>query len=126
MSKYEFNLRSGIIPINVELHGKTILTIRMALDTGATFSIISWDAAELLGYSPDLTSQTKIITASGIEIVKTLKIEKIRALGKEARNLKILCHDLPPESAVDGLLGLDFIKNFELFISFEKGYIELA
>lgn len=52
MAKYRFDLRSGIIPVNVEFHGKRVTTIRMALDTGATFSVISWDAAELLGYSP--------------------------------------------------------------------------
>lgn len=120
MSKYEFNLKSGIIPVNVELHGKSVLTVRMALDTGATFTIISWDAADLLGYVPRTSSKINIVTASGIEAVKTLKIKKLYALGQEMKNMEILCHNLPTESAVDGLLGLDFIQNFDLFINFKK------
>jgi predicted aspartyl protease len=98
----------------------------MVLDTGATFTIVSWGIAELLGYASENTSQIKIITASGTETVKTLHVSKLRALGKEMRNLKIVCHDLPAESGVDGLLGLDFLKNFNLFIAFKKGFIELA
>jgi predicted aspartyl protease len=125
-NRHYFNLKSGIIPVNVELYGKTVLTARMALDTGATFTIISWNAAELLGYTPERDSKIKIITASGTEVVKSLKINKLSALGYTAKNLKVICHDLPAESAVDGLLGLDFLKNFNLFINFTKGYVELS
>jgi len=39
--------------------------------------------------------------------------------------VEVLCHDLPPESGVDGLLGLSFLKHFKLTIRFRKGIIDL-
>lgn len=125
MPKYPFNLKYGIIPVNVELHGAKVLTSRMVLDTGATFTIISWGIADLLGYNPKSASEIKIITASGTEAVKTLNIKRIKALGAEITNLKIVCHDLPSDSGVDGLLGLDFLKHFNLFINFKDKFVEL-
>src|SRR3989338_8188419 len=125
MARYKFDLKSGIIPVNVELHGERVLTTKMVLDTGATFTIVSWDVADLLGYTPDSESKIKIITASGTETVKTFKIKKLKALGQEASNMKLVCHNLPQESGIDGLLGLDFISKFNLFVNFKEWHLSL-
>jgi hypothetical protein len=47
------------------------------------------------------------------------------AIGQKVANMEVLCHDIPPESGVDGLLGLSFLKHFKLTIRFRKGIIDL-
>ena len=54
-----------------------------------------------------------------------IKIEKLSLMGKEIENVKTLCHDLPPTSRVDGLLGLSYLKHFKLTIDFKDGILAL-
>jgi len=53
-----------------------------------------------------------------------------RAVGHRYRakvtRLEVLCHDIPAESGVGGLLGLNFLRHFKLTIRPRKGIIELA
>jgi len=100
--------------------------VEMALDTGATFVMIPWDVAEHLGYDP-ATSATRvaITTASTIEKAPLITLERIRVLDVEAKNVEVVVHDLPPKSRVDGLLGLSFLRNFNLHLLFRDGVLEL-
>ncbi|MBI1883893.1 MAG: hypothetical protein HYS08_06770 [Chlamydiae bacterium] len=36
-----------------------------------------------------------------------------------------ICHNLPPESTIEGLLGLDFLKKAKVILDFSKGMIEI-
>ncbi|MBA7511632.1 hypothetical protein ES705_03628 [subsurface metagenome] len=49
------------------------------------------------------------------------ELHKIRV---EVKNMDVVCHNLPPESAVEGLLGLNFLKSAEAIIDFSKNIIE--
>ena len=127
MSRINFDVESPVIILDVEIRGASeITTKRMALDTGATYVIIPWKVAELLGYKPELSKEkTTMITASGVESAPIITLRKISSLGKEATDVKAIVHDLPAKSYVDGLLGLSFLKNFNIHINFKNGYIEL-
>jgi hypothetical protein len=46
-------------------------------------------------------------------------------LGKRSPIWKFYPTTYPPESGVDGLLGLSFLKHFKLTIRFRKGIIDL-
>ena len=52
-------------------------------------------------------------------------IEKLTALGKTKENFTVIAHDLPPTASVDGVLGLDFLRENVLTIDFVQGFIEL-
>ncbi len=54
-----------------------------------------------------------------------MKVEGIRALGKSVEDVEVLCHDLPPEARVDGLLGLNFLRHFNIAIRLKEGVIEI-
>jgi predicted aspartyl protease len=96
------------------------------VDTGATWTLASREILLLAGYSLSATSeQTTIVTVSGRETVPRVAVRRIRALGRERRNLVLLCHNLPPELRVDGLLGLDFLRQFRVVIDFPKRTIAL-
>ncbi|MEW6102555.1 MAG: retropepsin-like aspartic protease [bacterium] len=100
--------------------------IGMVVDTGATYTIIPWDIAEALGYKPELSQEKiTIITASGIEIAPLIKIDKIEVLGKEIKDVWVVCHDLPPQSGVKGLLGIDSLRRLKIQIDFNKNLLKV-
>lgn len=126
MSKTSFNPKFPIIIVEGTIRKDNERTLRLALDTGCSRSIISFETAEAIGCDPGgSNSRSRIITGSGIEIVPLVSLKSIKALGKTIKNLEVACHDLPEEGFVDGLLGLDFLKNFKLAIDFKKGIITL-
>jgi hypothetical protein len=55
-----------------------------------------------------------LITVSGVSV-----------LGKEARDVSCVVHDLPETSRVDGLLGLSFLRDFEIRLDFRNGTLEI-
>ena len=128
MAKINFNNKSKVIIVYVEIKIKDRMArLKMALDTGATYIMIPWDVAETLGLEPGLSKEkTEMITASGVEKTPIVTLEAVSVAGNEIRNIKALVHDLPPKSYVDGLLGLSFLKNFNIYFNFEQGFLELT
>jgi len=119
---------SSIVILEVDLFGpKDVHRVNMALDTGATFVMIPWDVAERLGYDP-ATSATRvtITTASTIEKAPLIKLERIRVLDVEARKVEVVVHDLPPKSRVDGLLGLSFLRDFNIHLMLKDGVLDIC
>jgi len=47
------------------------------------------------------------------------------ALGHKVDHVNVACHDLPPKSRVDGLLGLSFLKHFDINLYLKKGVLEI-
>jgi clan AA aspartic protease (TIGR02281 family) len=116
----------GIVFPTILTGPEGIKKIEMLIDTGATLCIIPFDIAIALGYNPSVSKEyTDITTASGSETMPLIKIEKLSLMGKEIQNVKTLCHDLPPTSRVDGLLGLSYLKHFKLTIDFKAGILAL-
>ena len=99
---------------------------QFALDTGATYTIISSHVAALLGYDPAAAGErARLTTASGIEYVPRIVVNKVQALGLERMGFAVLCHTLPPSARVDGLLGLDFLRGHRLVLDFRNGVVSL-
>lgn len=108
--------------------GQSSLVIPVVLDTGASLTILATDIMARLGYdpaNPDLDRQ-RIVTGSGVEYAPRTAVRSATAIGQKVANLDVLCHDLPSESGVDGLLGLNFLRHFKLTIRFRKGIIDLS
>lgn len=107
--------------------GHSSVVIPVVLDTGASITIIATDIMARIGYdpaAPNLARQ-RIITASGVEYVPRTVVRAATAIGQRVSNLDVVCHDLPPASGVDGLLGLNFLRHFKLTIRFSKGILDL-
>ncbi|MCK4418331.1 retroviral-like aspartic protease family protein [Candidatus Aerophobetes bacterium] len=126
MAKLKFDPSLPVIVLDVTLEGKIVKRrIKMAVDTGATYTMIPWEIAEALGYRPDISVQrVTLITASGIERAPLIKIDSLRVCNKEVKNGKVICHDLPQKSYVDGLLGLNTLKELKVKIDFGEATIE--
>ena len=124
-----FSPKEGLIVVPSRLWGLTGTTVvRLALDTGATSSVVNWDVVVLLGYDPAIVQERiQITTGSGVEFVPRIVVMEIEALGQKLEDFSILCHTLPPSTTVDGLLGLDFLRSIErkLVLDFSKGLLTI-
>jgi len=122
-----FDSQAGLIVVPTKLYGPTgDVVVRLALDTGATTSMVNWDLLVLVGYDPAVvTARIQVTTGSGVEFVPRLEIEKIEALGQTRQRFSVLCHTLPPSAIVDGVLGLDFVRGRRLTVDFRQGVVDL-
>lgn len=124
MVRYIFDKEKGIIPVFAVLNDERIIS--MALDTGATFCLISKDFAKALNIDiANPEKKIKMMTAEGRCEVPLINLKSIFVMEKTATNIKTVIHDLPENSRVDGLLGLSFLKHFRLTVDFRNGYLEL-
>ena len=124
---FRFNPRSSLIVVPTRLYrGGIPETARLALDTGATRTVVSKELVQSLGYGPlALSEDARIVTGSGTVSVPLLSIDRIEALGKTETNMRILCHTLPSRAGIDGVLGLDFLRGERLVIDFRAGQLAL-
>ncbi len=117
-----------LIPIKtIGIDGKSFRDFEVALDTGATTTSIPIYVASALGY--DISNPNRIVevvTGSRVEKVPIIEIKALTAIGQTIENIEVMCHDLPLEAYVEGVLGLNFLLNFDINISVSKGYIELT
>lgn len=123
-----FDARRGLVVIPAELFGPSgSAVLRLALDTGATGTLVNVGLLLALGYDPALVlDRVQVTTGSGVEFAPRVMVSKIRALGQERSNFPVLGHTLPPSAGVDGLLGLDFMRGSELVIDFRQGRVHLG
>lgn len=122
-----FDPKEGLIVVPTRLSGPSGDTIiHLALDTGATGSLINWDVAILVGYDPAIVQdRIQVTTGSGVEFAPRIGILKIEALERVRENYPIICHTLPPTANVDGLLGLDFFRGTYLNIDLVNGIVSV-
>jgi predicted aspartyl protease len=126
---YDPSVSSIVVDLLLEAaDGKSSLLIPVVLDTGASLTIVATDIMARLGYDPANPSlaRQRIVMGSGVEYAPRATVRSATAIGQKVADLEVLCHDLPSESGVDGLLGLNFLKHFKLTIRFRKGIIDLT
>ena len=98
--------------------------VEMMLDTGATFVSIPTSVALELGYDVDHPESTlPIITASGMVSAPIITLDSIEVLGVKATNIRAMCIDMPGSMTFAGLLGLSFLRNFDVDLHFRSGAI---
>ena len=115
-----------VIPIKVVgIDGESFRDVEVALDTGASTTSIPSYVVSALGYNIP-NPMDDIITGSGVEKAPIIEIKGLTAIGQTIENIEVVCLDLPPEIYVEGVLGLNFLINFDVHISFSKGIIELT
>lgn len=130
--KISFNGEYGLIYVAAKIYRRKKngkfkdLILNLALDTGASTTVISRKRLMTIGYDlEDVEDEAYITTGSGLISIPKIRIEKLSALGKEKIGFLISAHDLPATASVDGVLGLDFLRGRILTVDFKKGEIEL-
>jgi len=101
--------------------------LRLALDTGATSTVVNVAMLVALGYDPALApDRIQITTGSGVEFAPRVLLQKLAALGLERAPFAVLGRTLPPSAGVDGLLGLDFFRGQVLTLDFRSGRVDVV
>jgi len=95
-------------------------------DTGASINTISAGILQELGYDIHSGKMRTISTASGIENVREVIIDKVQFAGYEFENVLVYAHTFPEEGLASGVLGLNLLSLFDIELIFSKGLIRLT
>ena len=94
------------------------------VDTGASFTVISREAAKELGVTIDEgTPFIPVATASSVMFNPLVTLKSVRVGDAEVENLDVLVHNLPGGSA--GLLGNSFLSKFKVVLDSINGKMTL-
>ena len=79
-----------------------------------------------VGYDPSLApDRVQVTTGSGVEYAPRVPVQRIKSLGQDRHDLPVLAHTLPPSAHIDGLLGLDYMREQRLVIDFRNSTVSL-
>ena len=83
--RFAFDSGQGLVIVHAELFGPSgSAVLRLALDTGATVTMINVGHLVAVGYDPSLVAErVQVTTGSGVEFVPRLEIIRLKALGQE-------------------------------------------
>ncbi len=125
---YSFNAQRGLVIAQTEVFGPSgSIVLRLALDTGATGTMINVAPLTTIGYDPSLApDRVQVTTGSGVEYAPRIPVTRVIAMGQERRGFPVLAHTLPPSASIDGLLGLDFLRGYVVNIDFRQGVVSLT
>ena len=122
--RFEPRLKSIFVP--GVLHGPGAeLAVRLAVDTGATRTIIRASALRYVGY--DLTQsvgRVEMTSATGEAAAPLIAVRPLVALGS-ARSLPVVAHELPDGFQGHGLLGRDYFAGLILTVDFSRSTVRL-
>ena len=128
MTSYPFLPGHGPIFIEAEATGPALSTnLTLVLDSGATKSLIKRSSLIYIGIDPDQSPRrVQVTTGSAVEIVPVVVLTRFSALGQHRFGFSVVAHTMPEKAAVDGVLGLDFLRGQHLAIDFRAGLITLT
>lgn len=105
-----------------------LLRLRMAIDTGATHSVLDANRLMILGWQPPSQTDTRVRTAGGIVDGSIVKLSRLESLGKYREQFTLFVYDFLSVGSAedyDGLLGLDFFENLHYCIDMKENTIQL-
>ncbi len=129
MKIFTFDLptEDDVIIVNASVEGK--FKFRLALDTAATHTTIDSSVLYFSGYElKNSKGEKEIETSNGIIVVETFDVEKLECLGIIKTNFEVQVYDFLAHgitSDYDGVIGLNFLKDFKFCIDIVKREISV-
>jgi len=121
------------IAVPVESNGSSVivrvtfngsLTANLALDTGATTTVVSRRIARSLRLAS--LGSRMMVGIGGSVVAPVARIESVKVGDAEVSNLQVSIHDFSPDSRVEGLLGLNFLNQFGVSLDSRKRQLFLT
>lgn len=118
--KIKIQVKNGLLYTSIKLtHERNSVVINdVIIDTGAFHTIITTDFLDNIG--AEFSDEDKLIEASGYGGVSSYavrkRIDSIDCDGIKLHNFKIDFGEIDPNEKVNGLLGLDFLRDAGIVI----------
>ena len=119
-----FQKKGELMIVQATLNEKA--AAKFVVDTGASYTTISQATAKELEI--DLESNPSLIplqTANGVIQAPLVSVHSIEIGGLGLKDLTVAVHDVFPDPAIAGLLGLNFLSQFRLDIDSKAGVLRL-
>ena len=122
-----FPFRRGHIMIPpVRIRHKYSYRPLMAMDTGARFTVISPRIAKEVGIDPTVLKPTvQIVGIAGSAWAVETTLASVSILGMPVENVKAIIHQLPTSLGLDGILGLNFLRHFNITINHDAENVSI-
>ncbi len=129
MRKFPFTRQTDESLILIKVFVNTS-ALYLALDTGATHTVIDTTALLLAGCTPvQSENDTKLETASGIVNADMYAVNILESLGIRRKQFLVHSYDLIGNGVlieIDGILGLDFFKNHKFCIDLDLEEVSIS
>ena len=113
-----------IVPVTITFRGRSI-TARLLLDTGATVTIISEGVATQLGVGVADVQSGKSTVADGRSVGSfNFKVDSLAVAGHSLPSADMSILPGSGGKGHDGLLGMNYLKNFRYHVNFDRSVIE--
>jgi predicted aspartyl protease len=124
----KFDPHLDLILVDVEIDGpRRQRQFTFALDTACTETLVAHHALDQIGYQArDGESIATVTSALGQEQGYRLRVTRLQALGHAFESFRVNVQDLPDNAGIDGLLGLNFLRQLNYEIRSKEGRIVAA
>jgi predicted aspartyl protease len=103
-----------------------VLVARLLVDTGSSFTILSTNLVRLAGCNlANPLRFESVATGSGVLRCPIVEVPGLNCLGRQIKNFPVMVHTIPLNAYIDGLLGIDFLRNFQAVIDVAEAQIHL-
>jgi Aspartyl protease/Domain of unknown function (DUF4124) len=111
------------IVVDATINGRA--SAKLILDTGADRTVINPRVLEAAGVALTQGATGQIRGATGTASVQAAALDSLEVGGARVSRLLVIAHDIE-QTAVDGLLGRDFLDQFKVSIDSDSGIATLA
>lgn len=113
-----------IVPVTITFRGRSA-SVRLLLDTGATVTTINEAVAAQLGLNPAEAKLVKTTVADGRSVdAYRIKTDAVAVAEHVMPNVDVSMLPNSGSKGCDGLLGMNYLKNFRYHVNFSKSVIE--
>jgi len=120
-----FKPESDLITVDGRVWGPLYRTgrpLKLVVDTGAAETVIVPGILDELGLNPrEGEAITVMRSAVGREQGYLIRVARFECLGHQARDFRIHAHDLPGGWSIEGLIGLNFLRQFNYEVRSAEG-----
>ena len=111
----------------VQIDGRTL---QVRLDTGASFSFVSWKGAARLGITPALLGEDPQLSTRGlgrqVVAMRGRSFELLRLGPADYRDIRLIFGSPAGGFPFDMLLGMDLLRSRRIFISYATNRLLIA